>query len=148
MTATPTLRPYQPADRDACLVLFDENCPANFAPNEREDYVRFLAEKTAHYQVCLLGDRVVGAFGVLPDEPQGLALRWILLSPTVQGQGIGRTIMAQVIALVRARGASALYIGASHRSAPFFAKFGARETARTPHGWGPGMHRIDMVLEP
>ncbi len=148
MSLTSTIRPYHTADRDGCLVLFDENCPANFAPNEREDYVRFLAEKTAHYRICLLGDRIVGAFGVLPDEPQGLALRWILLSPTVQGQGIGRTIMAQVIALVRARGATSLYIGASHRSAPFFAKFGAQETARTLHGWGPDMHRIDMVLEP
>lgn len=143
-----TIRPYQPADREACLALFDENCPAYFAPNERADYVRFLAEKTAHYRVGLLGDRVVGAFGVLPDEPQGLALRWILLSPRMQRQGLGTQIMERVLELARAHGAESLYIGASHRSAPFFERFGARETARTPHGWGPEMHRVDMTLLP
>lgn len=145
---SPAIRPYQSGDHDACLALFDANCPAFFAPNERADYLRFLDGKTAHYRVCLIGDRVVGAFGVLPDEPQGLALRWILLSPDLQGQGLGRMIMAQVAELIRAHGATSLYIGASHRSAPFFAKFGARETARTPDGWGPGMHRVDMTLLP
>jgi GNAT superfamily N-acetyltransferase len=148
MTAALTIRPYQAADREGCLALFDENCPDYFAPNEREDYIRFLAEKTAHYLVCLLGDRLIGAFGVLPDEPQGLALRWILLSRRVQGQGLGRQIMARVIELVRAHGAESLYIGASHRSAPFFERFGARETARIAHGWGPEMHRVDMLLTP
>ena len=37
-------RAYQPADREACLALFDENCPAFFAPNEREDYEAFLRD--------------------------------------------------------------------------------------------------------
>lgn len=141
-----TIRPYHPGDQGACLALFDENCPAYFAPNERAGYVRFLGEKSTHYRVCLLGSRVVGAFGVLPDEPEGLALRWILLSPRMQGQGLGTRIMAQVLEIARSRGADALYIGASHRSAPFFERFGARETARTPNGWGPEMHRVDMTL--
>jgi len=148
MTGSLTIRPYQPSDESDCLTLFDENCPAYFAPNERADYLRFLAERTLYYRVCLLGDRVVGAFGVLPDEPQGLALRWILLSPRVQRQGLGTRIMTQVLEIVRARGADALYIGASHRSAPFFERFGALETKRTPHGWGPDMHRVDMTLVP
>jgi hypothetical protein len=29
---------------------------------------------------------------------------------------------------------------------PFFARFGAVEARRTSDGWGPGMHRVDMVL--
>jgi hypothetical protein len=37
-------------------------------------------------------------------------------------------------------------IAASHRSAPFFARFGAETVRETPDGWGPGMHRIDMEL--
>ena len=37
-------------------------------------------------------------------------------------------------------------IAASHKSAPFFARFGARIVETTPDGWGPGMHRVDMEL--
>jgi hypothetical protein len=39
-----------------------------------------------------------------------------------------------------------LDVAASQHSAPFFARFGARELARTDDGWGPGMHRVDMEL--
>ena len=37
-------RGYRPPDESACLALFDENCPAFFAPNERDDYLVFLRE--------------------------------------------------------------------------------------------------------
>ncbi len=147
MTPPLDFRPYQSTDRTACLSLFDANCPEFFAPNERQDYVDFLADRSAHYQVALLEDRIVGAFGVLPDEPQGVALRWILLSPEWQGQGLGARIMTGAVGLARSHGAATLYIGASHRSAPFFAKFGAYPTATIPDGWGPGMHRVDMLLK-
>ncbi len=56
--------------------------------------------------------------------------------------------MRRVLAAVRTKGAAVLHMAASHRSAPFFARFGARETATTPHGWGPDMHRVDMELIP
>jgi len=145
MVAPPVFRPCQPADRGACLALFDGNCPRFFAPNERADYEEFLAAAPAGYEVCLLEDRIAGAFGVVREAP-GLSLRWILLAPEFQGRGLGRAIMDRVAATVRAQGGGPLQIAASHESAPFFAKFGAREIRRTPDGWGPGMHRIDMLL--
>lgn len=148
MASELTFRPYEAADQADCLSLFDQNCPAFFAPKERGDYLTFLATRTTCYEVCLLAGLVVGAFGVLPDEPQGLALRWILLAPAMQGQGLGSAIMARVLELMRLSGGRSLYIGASHRSAPFFAKFGARETRTIVDGWGPGMHRVDMTLVP
>lgn len=145
----PGFRRFTAGDRPACLHLFDANCPRFFAPNERSDYETFLDEKGGGYEVCLLEGRVVGGFGVLPEGPTGLALRWILLSPELQGHGIGSAIMRRVFDQVKAHGPDArLHIGASHLSAPFFARFGARELARYPDGWGPEMHRVDMELVP
>ncbi len=146
MLSQPTLNHYQPADRAACLALFDENCPAFFAPNERSDYETFLAENAASYEVCLLDGRLVGAYGVILEKPVGLSLRWILLSPRVQRQGLGSAIMTRVLEIVRTYGGGPLHIAASHKSAPFFARFGAQETATTPNGWGRDMHRVDMEL--
>jgi GNAT superfamily N-acetyltransferase len=144
-----TFRLYASGDLADCLRLFDANCPAYFAPNERADYAAFVTNADGEYQVCLLGGQVVGAYGVLAEGRTGLALRWIVIAPEYQGRGVGSAIMQRVIAAVRASGPSArLYIGASHLSAPFFARFGAREVETILHGWGPDMHRVDMELVP
>ena len=141
-------REYQPADCDACLALFDSNCPAFFAANERADYVDFLSTAAGGYELCLIDQQVVGAYGLEPHPSGGLAIRWILLSPNVQGRGIGSQIMARVLDTLRTGRVPQLHIAASHKSAPFFAKFGAKELATVVDGFGPAMHRVDMILVP
>ena len=148
MASEVTFRAYQPADRAACLALFDANCPAYFAANERADYLDFLDAAAGSYELCLLDQVLAGAHGLTPHASGGLALRWILLAPDMQGRGLGARIMSRVLDMVRARQVSQLHIAASHRSAPFFAKFGAHEAARIVDGWGPAMHRVDMILTP
>lgn len=135
---------YEPAYRGECLALFDANCPRFFAPNERADYEVFLGKFGDNYLLALARGAVVGAFGVTRSAPGRAALRWIMLAPGRQGSGLGRAMMAETEARARALGASVLDIAASHVSAPFFAHLGAVELSRTPDGWGPGMHRVDM----
>jgi GNAT superfamily N-acetyltransferase len=139
-------RAYEPADRDACLEIFDANCPAFFAENERSDYAAFLASAPGHYEVCEIEGGIAGAYGLAPHEGD-MALRWILLSPETQGRGLGTAIMHRVLDELRRRGVPRLHIAASHRSAAFFARFGARELATIPDGWGPGMDRVEMRLD-
>ena len=139
-------RAYGIGDRSACVALFDENCPAYFAPNEREDYVRFLDTNPESYVVCFQAERLVGAYGVNPVDVTSSTLDWIMLSPSVQGHGLGTIIMARVMEELNRLGHTTLHIGASHKSAPFFAKFGAVGLSTVPNGWGPGMHRVEMQL--
>ncbi len=145
MPSATIFRPYQSVDLAACLALFDGNCPDSFAPNERADLVEFLAVPPAGYEVCLLGKKIVAAFGVL-REAQGPTLRWIMVSGEAKGRGLGRAIMDRAVATVRAHGGGPLHIATSQKSALFFAKLGAKEVRHTPDGWGPGMHRVDMLL--
>jgi GNAT superfamily N-acetyltransferase len=140
-----SFRPYAASDREACFRIFDANCPESFAPNERADLSEFLRAPPAGYEVALAGDRVVGAFGVFP-EADGPHLRWIMLAPEAKGRGLGRQMIARAQAAVRARGEKRLHLATSHVADAFFAKLGAVEIRRTPDGWGPGMHRVDMVL--
>jgi GNAT superfamily N-acetyltransferase len=145
--STLRFRGYRAADRGGCLALFDANCPSAFAPNERAEYEAFLDEEAGAYEVCVMNDEIVGAFGLGGDE--ALRLRWIMVHPQRQGLGIGTRVMGRVreVAGEDAQPDHALvHIAASHRSAPFFARFGARAVREIPDGWGPGMHRIDMVL--
>lgn len=143
---TVTFRTYSNADKRDCLSIFDANCPEYFSPGEREGFLEFLDSCPPEYQLCVVADEVMGAFGVLDRHEKGKDLRWILLNPEAQGLGIGSLIMARATKLARSAGAEVVHIGASHKSAPFFARFGAREITVLEHGWGPEMHRVDMEL--
>ena len=145
MTQSNLFFSYSPKFELACMALFDANCPQFFAPNERDDYLDFLKSQPVGYQVCLLNDEVVGAFGLLKYN-QEYAINWIMLSPKTQGSGIGKQVMEHVIATAVAKSIDRISIAASHLSAPFFAKFGAVAVNEIEHGWGQDMHRIDMVL--
>jgi GNAT superfamily N-acetyltransferase len=140
-------RHFTQADTGVCLALFELNCPASFAPEERADYAAFLRGADATYEVCLSGGRVVGAFGLTPGEAGSARVNWILLDPAAKGTGVGAAMMQRAIGLARGAGATHINIAASHLSEAFFAKFGARTLTRQEGGWGPGMHRHDMVLE-
>ena len=146
MTTKISFRPYCRTDRETCLTIFDANCPAYFAPNERADYESFLDAVPGRYEVCEAAGRVVAAFGLIDDEKNGVSLNWIMLDPGSQGAGIGSAIMERVISAGKATPFSVIKIAASHKSAPFFARFGAVATVLTEDGWGPGMDRVDMEL--
>ncbi len=141
-----TFRDYLETDKTDCLAIFDANCPEFFAPNEREDYLRFLDATPAGYEVCVVPGSLAGAFGVFPEGKGAVSLNWILLDPNLQGLGIGSKIMARALASARSHGAISVLIAASHKSAPFFEKFGATTEAIVDHGWGVDMHRVDMNL--
>jgi GNAT superfamily N-acetyltransferase len=142
----PAFRRYEPADRSICLGLFDANCPAYFAPNERSEYAGFLDAGDPSYSVCMVNGAIAGAFGLRAESGRRWSLRWIMLAPAAQGRGIGSAIMQEVVRQVLKLGGGVITIAASHKSAAFFARFGARELARTINGWGPDMHRVDMEL--
>ena len=139
-------RPYRDADRQACTSIFDANCPEFFAPNERQEYDKFLDGVSGDYEVCEVDGRVLGAFGLFVDGENVKMLNWILLDPQTQGIGVGSKIMERVIQLSRASQTRTVKIAASHKSAPFFARFGATTASSTKNGWGPGMDRVDMEL--
>lgn len=141
-----TFRPYTMGDKTACLKIFDANCPIYFAPNEREEYAEFLDSGPAGYEVCVVSDRVAGAFGLLGKEKGCRSLNWILIDPNSHGEGIGSAIMQRIMSSGRRLGLSFLHIAASHKSEKFFSRFGAKAVSVTADGWGPGMNRVDMEL--
>lgn len=140
-------RSYAAADREACISVFDANCPEFFAPNERQDFEEFLEQEPADYEICEGDGKVLGAFGLFVDGENTKTLNWILLDPQTQGMGVGSKIMKRVIQLGHTSQTKVVKIAASHKSAPFFARFGASKKTLTENGWGPGMDRVDMELQ-
>jgi ribosomal protein S18 acetylase RimI-like enzyme len=141
-----SFRAYSAKDHDACLAVFDANCPEYFAPNEREDYVQFLTTNPAGYVVCVLESMIIGSYGtwVEADGRRG-HISWIMIDPAGQGRSVGSNMMKQAYAAFKSAGVYEVEIAASQKSAPFFARFGAVENKRITEGWGPGLDRVNMV---
>lgn len=99
----------------------------NAGPNERADYANFLGAIPLGYELCLFVDHIDGAFGLTGSGLRQQSLNWILLAPRSQGRRIGTAIMNRVSTLSHQAGMNLITIAASHKSAPFFAKFGAIE---------------------
>lgn len=141
-------QPYSPSFLEPCMALLDVNTPTYFATNERDDYLAFLSEVPDFYQIGILDNEVVAAFGLVCDKhTQRARINWIMVNPLVHGKGVGRQMMQHSMSLALDSGMTVIDIAASHLSAPFFAKFGAEVVEETPNGWGEGMHRVDMQLK-
>ena len=142
-------RPFLLSDREACLAVFDTNCPEFFAPNERRDYERFLAGNPSTYVVCIRNHKIVGAYGFkISSESRRGCISWIMVDASARGNGLGTRMICRVLEAVSSGNTTVIDIAASQKSAPFFARFGAVEINRTLEGWGPGLDRVDMKLTP
>jgi GNAT superfamily N-acetyltransferase len=141
-------RNYDNTLLEGCLNLFDANCPQFFAINERKDYLEFLQNQPMTYEVGFYGDQIAAVFGMSIDPMLKRGrISWIMVSPLFKGQGVGGVMMSRVKHLAGLKKIKVIDIAASHLSAPFFAKFGAKELKTIQDGWGPDMHRINMELK-
>ena len=141
-----SFRPYVSSDRETCLTIFDANTPTFFAPEERADYIEWLDSEPDCYEVCVVSECIVGAFGLLDNGDASSTLCWIMLDPGAQRSGVGTAIMERVVSCGKAIQAQTMRIATSQKAEAFFAKFGAKPKKITKNGWGAGLDRIDMEL--
>ena len=137
---------YAPERIDECLRLFDDNCPAYFAVEERQEYLNFLRSNPRHYFVGIYNSDVACAFGYGAPIDEAPSLNWIMVDPKRHRCGLGQQMMGQYIAYLRAHNKEYGSIATSQHAEAFFQRHGAQRTAYVEHGWGAGMHRIDMTL--
>jgi N-acetylglutamate synthase-like GNAT family acetyltransferase len=129
------------------MELFDQNCPAYFAPNERADFETYLRDSKAEYSVYVQDKQVIASYGLhICNERFIVHLRWIMVALTHHGKGTGTRMMHEAIENAKTFGFPTMTISASQHSEPFFARFGAVKQSFQENGFGPGMHRIEMQL--
>jgi GNAT superfamily N-acetyltransferase len=144
----PSFRPFQGADVDACIALFDANCPRYFAESERQAYMEFLRSHPAGYQLCIIDGRVAGAFGVRRSSTENRSrIEWVIIDPEIHGAGIGSLmIKAATHIAVMDHHSKVVEVTATQKSAPFFARFGAHSINTR---WSPTDDRtleVDMEM--
>jgi putative acetyltransferase len=86
--------------------------------------------------VAVLGDRLVGAAQI--DPGTGL-LRALFVDGALQGQGLGRTLLADAEARARAAGCERMYGAMSLNAVAFYRRAGFRARSRVQHVLGGGV---------
>lgn len=148
-----TIRLYTPADRAACLALFDSNVPEFFLPRERAEFEEWLHKpfdsgEDGEYFVLEDAGRVVACGGVWlspHNDACAAGLSWGMVARDAHRRGYGSTLLRFRLERLRELGARGVHLDTSQHSAPFFARFGFREVRRVQGGYGPGPDRADMV---
>jgi GNAT superfamily N-acetyltransferase len=147
------VREYTPADRDACLAVFDSNVPRFFVSPEREEFAAFLDAPPPGPYLVVEDDAgvVVGCGGYAMGRGTADAhLCWGMVARERHGTGLGRLLLDARLERVRADAADgsieALALHTSQHTRGFYERRGFRLESVTPDGYAPGLDRCDMRL--
>lgn len=148
-----TARPYDAADREACLALFDSNTPRFFDPSERGGFEQFLDEMRWPYQVIERRDsegpaRIVACGGhAMEADGETVALCWGMVEQGLHGQGLGRRLTEARLAAARAEpGATGMRLNTGALTTGFYERFGFVVERVVKDGYAPGSDQHDMRL--
>ena len=144
-----TFRFYQPADRAACLAIFDGNTPPFFDSSERPAFESFLERQPCPFFVLEQDDQVV-ACGGYGKEPNGdIVLAWGMVQRDLHKHGLGSILLAKRIEkIIQNNPQARIVIDTSQHSQAFFERQGFRVTGGAENYYGPGLHRVDMEFVP
>ncbi len=148
LSALDVSRRYMPADRSACLRIFDGNVPTFFDATEQRAFSNFLDNDaiTLSYQVIERQGRVV-ACGGLAVNGSSADLCWGMVAREVHGTGLGSLLtMARLEAARAIPGVEQVRLDTSQHTKGFYQRFGFVVKEVVPNGYGPGLDRWDMLL--
>ena len=147
MTASPTIRPYQPSDKPAVLELLRLNTPAYFSPEEEADLIFYLENEREDYFVIIVNEKVVGCGGINYSGKTG-KISWDMLHPDYQNQGLGRKLLQFRISKLKANPEiESVTVRTSQLAYGFYQKNGFKLTQTEKDYWAAGFDLYEMELE-
>jgi len=144
-----SIREYRPTDREGCVSVFETNLPKFFQPEELAEFKQFLEELPGPYLVMVDTEGIVAGCGgyALLDGSETADLCWGMVRQGLHGQGLGRRLTkARIEGARRDLSVSRIALHTSQHTRGFYEEMGFRMTEMRRDGYGPGLHRCDMLL--
>jgi N-acetylglutamate synthase-like GNAT family acetyltransferase len=143
------VRPYLPADRDACLAVLDSNTPDFFLSQERRHFEEFLEHLNCSYFVMEQESAIVGCGGYVITEDMSVArLVWGMVHRDWLRQGLGRFLLLfRLREVTKAGGVQTIRLETSQHSAPFFESQGFKVVRVTKDGRAEGLDRVELTMK-
>ncbi len=153
------IRTYRESDRQACLDIFDSNCPKYFAPHERAYLEAWLNHqgkepkeaayknsKADHFYV-LEADGILkgcGGFYINVEEEEAV-MAWGMVNNADHHKGLGKALYRyRVEKIEELYPGTKIVLYTSQHTFGFFEKLGLKVTTITKDGFGEGLDRYDM----
>jgi [ribosomal protein S18]-alanine N-acetyltransferase len=159
------IRVYSWKDKDACLEVFESNCPTYFDQAEyalfenwllHQDNPRFNYKSptylnSEHDSYWLIENdlkRVVGCGGYyICKDPKEARLAWGMIHAKVHGYGYGKALYEFRRNEIQHNWFDhKITLGTSQHTFPFYEKMGMRVIQHIPQGYGVDLDRFDMEL--
>ena len=139
------IRPYEPADRAACLALFDGNVPDYFTGADRADFAAFLERVPATFLV--IEERGIVACGGWYLDAERAGLAWGMVERSLHARGLGRALLEERLRRIREDGrARVIDLRTTQKVQGFYERLGFGTTRVLRDGFGPGLDRVEMAL--
>ena len=139
-------RNYEVSNYEECLELFEANCPAYFAVEEREDYREFLKSINDQYFLGYVNGSLMCCFGITNHSKGLSSLSWIMVRPSQHKKGYGHQMMSHFFDNIQDQSLGKVLVATSQHANKFFEKYGAEQLEFIEDGWGKGMHKINMEI--
>ncbi|MGH1335341.1 MAG: GNAT family N-acetyltransferase [Aureispira sp.] len=143
---------YTPAHQDACMALFDSNCPHYFSTEERQPFLDWLQTEEAlggRYFVLSIDNKILAAGGYFPrPEQKQTGLSWGMVHQDHHKKGFGTiltTFRLQAIAKEFPNWPCA--INTSQHTKAFYERHGFVIKSMVLNAFGEGLHDCWMVHE-
>ncbi|MEQ8364428.1 MAG: GNAT family N-acetyltransferase [Cyclobacteriaceae bacterium] len=148
MADQPTIRPYQPADRQAVSEVFRLNTPEFFDVKEQADLEKYLDDHWATYFVMEDKGRIIGCGGYHFEVDGSTGrLSWDFFDPQYKGKGLGRQMINHCLEELRkSPQLKKTEVWTSQLAHQFYARFGFETQEIKEDFWGPGLdlYRMEM----
>ncbi len=142
-------RGYLPADRPACIAVFQTNVPRYFRDHELSGFLEFVDSSGCPYFVLVADGSIVGCggFGIHPGSDTA-DLCWGMVDLSQHGKHIGEFLLfARLNRIIKEVAVKAIRLGTSQLTDPFFQRFGFAVQGRTTDGIAAGLDDVEMRLE-
>ena len=155
-------RNFEEQDTEACLRIFDGNCPPYFATEERTAFEHWLAcqgktLKNAYKNTSLEtyrvieneGGELIGCGGYYLNSDQTEArFAWGMIRRELQHQGIGRHLSMQRIEEIKGNYPLAeITLATSQHTVPFYIQLGFEVLDIIPSGFAPKLDKYEMKFK-
>lgn len=143
------MRPYTPADRDACLAVFDSNTPDFFRSHERRHFEDFLASPNCFYFIMEHDSAVVGCGGYFIGSDKARArLVWGMVRRDWHRQGVGRFLLLFRLRVIKkAGGVQTVALDTPQRTVALFESQGFKVVRVERDGYASGVDRVEMTMK-
>ena len=142
-------RPYQAADRDACVELFRSNVPRFFRDHELGDFTSFIDAFECPYFVVVSDEEIIGCGGYgVETGSETASLCWGMIRRENHGMRIGAYLLFfRLRQIATSTNAKFVRLRTSQHTEGFFRRYGFSIESVETDGFAPGLDDVEMRIE-